>query len=153
MRRIGLAVVLAVSVILAPVATEAQQATKVPRVGFLLAGLRSGSQGIQPYFGAFRQALHELSYVEGQSIAIEYRSAEGRYERLPDLAAELVRLNAHLGLDGPRRVRVGAVAAGDIIRQLGGRPEAVGASSSSANLRRLRNCSGGDDQEHFSVLG
>jgi len=92
MRRIGLAVVLAVSLILAPVATEAQQATKAPRVGFLLAGLRSDSQGIQPYFGAFRQALHELSYVEGQSIAIEYRSAEGRYERLPDLAAELVRL-------------------------------------------------------------
>ena len=44
-------------------------------------------------FGAFRQGLRDLGYVEGQSITLEYRFAEGRFERLPALAAELVGLN------------------------------------------------------------
>ena len=54
--------------------------------------IAGSTQGIQPYLDAFRQGLRELGYVEGQSIAIEYRSAEGKYERLADLAAELVRM-------------------------------------------------------------
>jgi putative ABC transport system substrate-binding protein len=89
MRLIEVIVVLALSLTVAPLAAEAQQAVKVPRVGFLMAG---SSQGIQSYLDAFRQGLYELGYVEGQSIAIEYRWAEGKYERLSDLAAELVRL-------------------------------------------------------------
>jgi putative tryptophan/tyrosine transport system substrate-binding protein len=89
MRRIGLAVIVIVSLTLAPLAAGAQLATKVPRVGFLITG---SSQGVQPLLDAFRQGLRELGYVEGQSIAIEYRWAEGKYERLSDLAAELVRL-------------------------------------------------------------
>jgi len=89
MRLIEVIVVLALSLNVAPLAAEAQQAVKVPRVGFLIAG---SSQGIQSYLDALRQGLHELGYVEGQSIAIEYRWAEGKYERLSDLAAELVRL-------------------------------------------------------------
>jgi len=88
MWRIGLGIILAVSVTFAPLAAGAQPATKVPRVGILIAGSSPG----QSYLSAFRQGLHELGYVEGQSIAIEYRWAEGKYERLPDLAAELVRL-------------------------------------------------------------
>ena len=87
MRLIGLVLVL--SLTLAPLAAGAQLATKVPRVGFLITG---SSQGVQPLLDAFRQGLRELGYVEGQSIAIEYRWAEGKYERLSDLAAELVRL-------------------------------------------------------------
>ena len=67
---------------------EAQQATKVPRIGFLSASSPSASSSI----AAFRQGLRELGYEEGKNIAIEYRYAEGRMERLPDLAAELVRL-------------------------------------------------------------
>jgi putative tryptophan/tyrosine transport system substrate-binding protein len=64
----------------------------VPRVGYLSALSRSGPQ-VQHYLDVFRQELRDLGYVEGQTIAIEYRWAEGKVERLPDLAAELVRLS------------------------------------------------------------
>jgi putative ABC transport system substrate-binding protein len=70
---------------------EAQPAGKVPRVGYL--SPQSGSDpGVQLGTDIFRQALRELGLVEGQSFALEYRFAEGRAERLPNLAAELVRL-------------------------------------------------------------
>jgi|SRR4029453_8838867 putative ABC transport system substrate-binding protein len=65
---------------------EAQHATKVPRIGVLLS-LPAG-----PPFDAFRQRLRELGYLEGQNIVIEYQSAKGKFDRLPDLAAERVRL-------------------------------------------------------------
>jgi putative tryptophan/tyrosine transport system substrate-binding protein len=68
---------------------EAQQATKVPRIGFLSAGAPST---ISTRTQAFRQGLRELGYVEGKNIVIEYRYAEGKLDRLPALAAELVRL-------------------------------------------------------------
>jgi ABC-type uncharacterized transport system substrate-binding protein len=89
MRLIGLAVVLAVSLILAPLAAEAQQAPKEPRIGYLSAGALTTAPTFE---NAFRQGLRELGYVEGRNIAIEYRWAEGKYERLLELAAELVRL-------------------------------------------------------------
>ncbi len=91
MRLIGLAVVLAVSLTLAPVAPEAQQPTKTPRIGFLSPGSSSDPRNALT-LGALGQGLRELGYVEGQNIAIESRWAEGRYDRLPGLAAELVRL-------------------------------------------------------------
>ena len=68
---------------------EAQQPKKVPRIGFLLGGSPSSAS---PFTEAFRQGLRELGYVEGKNIVIEYRWTEGKTERLPDLAAELVRL-------------------------------------------------------------
>ena len=71
-----------------PFAAVAQQAGKVPRIGFLF----YGSPGPSPEIDAFRLGLSELGYVEGQNITIEYRFASGRVERLPELAAELVRL-------------------------------------------------------------
>jgi putative ABC transport system substrate-binding protein len=72
-----------------PVAARAQQATKIPRIGFLGATtLPATSARIE----AFRHGLRELGYIEGKNIVIEYRWAEGKIERLPDLAAELVRL-------------------------------------------------------------
>jgi putative ABC transport system substrate-binding protein len=70
----------------APLAAEAQQARKVPRVGILLL---SDAQSVPD---AFRQELRELGYVEGQTIALEYRWAEGKEERFPGLASELVHL-------------------------------------------------------------
>jgi putative ABC transport system substrate-binding protein len=76
--------------LVAPCAAEAQAPAKVPRIGFLLGVSPAGGA---PYVEVFRQGLRELGYVEGQNIAIEYRWAEGKYERLPVLAAELVRLN------------------------------------------------------------
>jgi putative ABC transport system substrate-binding protein len=74
-----------------PLAAEAQQAGKVYRIGFLQAAVPSDPV-FQRLFEAFRAALAELGYVEGKNIAIEVRWAAGKYERLPSLAAELVRL-------------------------------------------------------------
>jgi putative ABC transport system substrate-binding protein len=68
---------------------EAQQPTKVSRIGFL--GPTSAA-GIAARLEAFRSGLRELGYVEGRDIVIEFRWAEGKYDRLPELAAELVRL-------------------------------------------------------------
>ena len=67
----------------------AQQPTKIPRIACLTASsLSAQSARIE----AFRQGLRELGYVEGKNIVIEWRSAEGKLDRLPALAAELVRL-------------------------------------------------------------
>ena len=68
---------------------EAQQPRKIPLIGFLVSANRSGSAHLTE---AFIQGLRELGYVEGQNIVIEYRWADGNFERLPDLAAELVSL-------------------------------------------------------------
>ena len=68
---------------------EAQQAKKVQRIGYLTSNTSSAEL---PRFDAFRQGLRELGHVEGQNIAIEYRYAEGRFDRLPGFAAELVGL-------------------------------------------------------------
>jgi putative ABC transport system substrate-binding protein len=69
----------------------AQQAKKVPRIGFLVA---SNSSANSDRIEAFRQGLRELGYVEGKNIVIEYRAAEGKLDRLPGLAAELIDHNA-----------------------------------------------------------
>jgi putative tryptophan/tyrosine transport system substrate-binding protein len=89
-RRIELLATLAFGLLLAPLATEAQPVGQVPRVGLLSPGI---GPAISVFHEALRHGLRELGYVEGQSIAFEYRSAEGRYEQLPALAAELVTLN------------------------------------------------------------
>jgi putative ABC transport system substrate-binding protein len=73
----------------APLAAEAQQAAKVARIGYLSAA----SLAANPHqHEAFRQGLRDLGYVEGRNLVIEYRSPEGKPERLPALAAELVAL-------------------------------------------------------------
>src|SRR5258705_10411682 len=90
-------VTLTLSLLAAPLAADAQQAGKVPRIGFL--GVTSPSD--RPHHvDAFRQRLRELGWVEGQNIVIDYRYAEGRVDRLPDLAAELVRLKVDLIASG-----------------------------------------------------
>ena len=72
---------------------QAQQPTKVPRIGYL----SPTSPSVSPArIEAFRQGLRELGYVEGKNIVIEYRYAEGKFDRLPALAAELVRLKVDL---------------------------------------------------------
>jgi putative tryptophan/tyrosine transport system substrate-binding protein len=73
-----------------PLNARAQEGARIPRIGYLSPG--SASAGFQARDDAFRQALRDLGYVEGRSIAIEYRFAEGRFDRLAELAAELVRL-------------------------------------------------------------
>jgi putative ABC transport system substrate-binding protein len=69
------------------VSAEAQPPKKVPRVGFLIGGSASATSGRTE---AFRQGLRELGYVEGKNIVNEYRYAEGKLDRLPALAAELL---------------------------------------------------------------
>ncbi len=71
----------------APLAAEAQPAGKVPRIGFLHIAPRSA-----PFGKAFERKLRELGYVEGQNVAIEFRTSEERVDKLPGLAAELVGL-------------------------------------------------------------
>jgi putative tryptophan/tyrosine transport system substrate-binding protein len=79
--------------IAAPVGAEAQQAGMVARIGFLGGGTASGYAA---QLEALRGGLRDHGYVEGQSILIEYRWAEGRYERLGELARDLVRLKVDL---------------------------------------------------------
>jgi putative ABC transport system substrate-binding protein len=87
--------VLAVGILAVPPAGETQQGAAIPRIGFLSAS--SSSDPRTPHhLGAFREGLRELGYVEGQNIAIEYRWAEGKYDRLPGLAAELVSLKVDI---------------------------------------------------------
>ena len=78
----------AIWLLVAPLAGAAQQPAKVPRIGYL-SPLSPSSDSTR--IEAFRQGLRDFGYVEGQNIAIEYRYAEGKFNRLPDLAAELVR--------------------------------------------------------------
>ena len=93
MRLIGLAVILTVSFILAPLAAEGQQAGKIYRIGML----ETTSMALNAAnLDAFRQGLRERGYVEGQNILIEYRAADGKIERFPGLATELARLKVDL---------------------------------------------------------
>src|SRR5689334_11198914 len=74
-------------------ATEAQQAKKAARIGYLSATDRSTEA---PRADAIRSALRELGYIEGQNIATDYRYAEGKTDRLRELAADLVRLKVDI---------------------------------------------------------
>jgi putative ABC transport system substrate-binding protein len=105
-RTIGLLLTLALSLLVAPLAAEAQQPARVPRLGILYPRPLP-----DPFIEAFRQSLRELGYIEGQNIAIEYRSAEGKAERLPGLAAELVRLHVDIMVTGSTTGTLAAKAA------------------------------------------
>src|SRR3954470_17564613 len=72
-----------------PLAARAQQAGKLPTIGFLGASTPSAWS---PWTAAFVQRLREVGWIEGRTVAIEYRWAEGRSERYADIAAEFVRL-------------------------------------------------------------
>jgi putative ABC transport system substrate-binding protein len=89
MRKPVLSILLVVFLLAAAVVAEAQQPAKIPRIGYLSAiSLSTSPARIE----AFLQGLRDLGYVEGKNIVIEYRFAEGKLDRLPALAVELVRL-------------------------------------------------------------
>jgi putative tryptophan/tyrosine transport system substrate-binding protein len=88
MRLIGLAVVLAVSLVFAPLAAEAQQAGRIHRIGWLNQGPAPTTTGLV----AFREGLKEFGYSEGRHYVIEIRFASGRTELLPGLARGLAAL-------------------------------------------------------------
>jgi putative ABC transport system substrate-binding protein len=83
-------VLIVLALLVAPLVSEAQQASKVPIIGVLESPAPALNQQTRE---AFRQGLAQHGWVEGRNVVIEYRSADGRTERLPELAAELVRLN------------------------------------------------------------
>src|SRR6266576_3643317 len=85
-------ILVAVVLLAIGVTAQAQQPKKVSRIGYLINALSANSDRID----AFRQGLRELGYVEGKNIVIEWRSAEGKLDRLPALAAELVRLKVDI---------------------------------------------------------
>ena len=86
-------ILVAVVLLALGVIAEAQQPKKVPRIGYLSA---SDPATESTRAEAIRLALRELGYIEGQNIAIEYRYAEGKLDRFPELAAELVRLKVDI---------------------------------------------------------
>jgi putative tryptophan/tyrosine transport system substrate-binding protein len=104
MRRRNLIAGLVITTVNWPLAVYAQQPA-IPVVGFL--GVTSA--GTQPYLAAFRQGLSETGYVEGQNIVIEYRWAEDQYNRLPELAADLI--NHHVNVIATLFTTAAALAA------------------------------------------
>jgi putative ABC transport system substrate-binding protein len=133
----------ALALLAAPLAAPAQQPGKTARIGFLFFVTSPSLDE------AFRQGLHELGYVEGQNIAIEYRSAEGKDERLPGLAAELVRLKVDVIVAASppaTEAAKGATSTIPIVFAVSGDPVAAGLVASLArpggNITGLATISG-----------
>jgi putative ABC transport system substrate-binding protein len=88
-RRLPFVVTITLIILAAAFTADAQQPKKIPQIGYLAGSSLSTNPARTD---AFRQGLRELGYVEGKSIVIEYRYADGKLDRLPDLVAELVQL-------------------------------------------------------------
>jgi ABC-type uncharacterized transport system substrate-binding protein len=122
---IGVMVTLTLSILVAPLAAEGQQATKVYRIGWLSPGFPRPDH--DPPVDAFRQGLREFGYVEGQNLVMAYRGAEGRIERLPDLAAGLAQLQvAVIVAVGTAATRAAQDATHTIPTVMTGTPDPVG---------------------------
>jgi putative ABC transport system substrate-binding protein len=122
--------VLALALLAVPLAAMAQPQAKVPRIGFL-----RGTTPQTSFFEAFRQGLRELGYIEGQNLTIEQRYANGAFDRLPALAAELVRLGVDLivvGGTADAQAAKAATAAVPIVFTLAGDPVGSGLVASLA---------------------
>jgi putative ABC transport system substrate-binding protein len=118
--------VLSGGLLAAPLAAEAQQAGKVYRIGLLQIETR---EVLVPYLKAFEEGLRELGYVEGRDFVREYRFADRQRERLPDLAAELVRLKVDVivtGLDPGTMAARQATTTIPIVMVLGTDPVGLG---------------------------
>jgi putative ABC transport system substrate-binding protein len=126
-RRIGLLITLALGLFMVPLAGEAQQAVKIPRIGIL--SLSSPADPAMPRrLEAFWQGLRALGWIEGQNITVERRYAEGDFDRLPTLATELVRVpvelmvtsslpSAHAAIQATTTIPIVMVAVSDPVGQ------------------------------------
>ena len=122
----------ALALLAAAVVAEAQQPAKAPRIGFLGG---SSPSAISARIETFRQGLRELGYVEGKNIVIEWRYAEGKFDRLPALAAELVRLKVDVIVTSgplPTRAAKGATVTIPIVMTQVGDPVGSGFVASLA---------------------
>src|SRR5215468_874371 len=127
MKKAAVPILVAVILLTLAVVTEAQQPKKVPRIGYLSnADAATDSERAR----GIRLALRELGYIEGQNIAFEYRYAEGKQDRYPELAAELIRLKVDIVVvaGGPALIRAAKNATKTIpIVMVGGGVDPVGA--------------------------
>jgi putative ABC transport system substrate-binding protein len=129
---IGCIVTLILSLLTAPLTSKAQQAAKVPRLGLLIPG---SSSGYASRIEAFQHGLRDLGYVEGRNITIAYRFTEGQADRLPELVAELIRLQVDvLVTDGGAAIRAAkhATATIPIVMAISGDPVGAGLVASLA---------------------
>ena len=123
---------LALAVFFIPIGSHAQEPGKVPRLGSLAP--RTAADGA-PFMEAFRQGLRDLGWLEGKNIVIDYRWAEGRLDRLPGLAEELVRLKVDVILAGNTQAAVAAKKATStipIVMGTAGDPVGIGLVASLA---------------------
>jgi putative ABC transport system substrate-binding protein len=124
MKRKVLLVTLILVLLSAAQLVRAQQPAKIPRIGYLSGSSRSTSPDRRE---AFRQGLRELGYVEGKNIVIESRYAEGKFDRLPALATELVRLKVDIIVTaGPQATRPAKQVTSTIPIVMGQDPDPVG---------------------------
>jgi putative tryptophan/tyrosine transport system substrate-binding protein len=142
----------------APLASFAQQQGKVWRVGFLALRSQTASNPSSAY-GAFLQGMRELGYVEGKNLLIEWRFADGKVERLPGLAAELVQLKVEVIVAAgvqPTSAAQKATATIPIVMGNGIDPVGSGFVKSLArpggNITGLSNLLGGLGPKHFEML-
>ena len=142
----------------APLASFAQQQGKAWRVGFLSARRRPASLDTD-YYGAFPRGMRDLGYVEGKNLAIEWRFADGEYERLPGMAAELVQLKVDviMALGAPAIVAAQkATTTIPIVVVTGVDPVDAGFVKSLArpggNITGLSNLAGDISAKHLEML-
>jgi putative tryptophan/tyrosine transport system substrate-binding protein len=122
LKTIALISILALGLPSVPIDSEAQQETKVPRVGFL--GYNTRASELKR-FDAFQRGLREHGYVEGQNIIVEYRYADRKRDRLPRFAAELVQLKVDVIVTTgtpPTRAAQQATSTIPIVMTIVGRP-------------------------------
>jgi len=133
MRKTAISFALCAMLLVLGFPADAQQPAKVPRIGYLVgASLSTNAARIE----AFRHGLRELSYVEGKNIIIDWRSAEGKFDRLPALAAELVSLKVDVIVTaGPTPTRAAKEATNKIAIVMAQDPDPVG-SGFVASLAR-----------------
>jgi putative ABC transport system substrate-binding protein len=133
MRRRSFVLVAGSALVGCPLTTRAQQKA-IPVIGYLTGA--SPGQATDPAVDAFRQGLSETGYVEGQNLTIEYRWAEGHFDRLPALAADLVQrkvdLIAAVASPAPALAAKGATSTIPIVFISGGDPVAAGLVASLA---------------------
>jgi len=98
-----------------PLAARAQQSAKMPTIGYLGGG---GPTGQRAWVDTFVQRLRELGWIEGRTVAIEYRWGEGRADRYAEIAAEFVRLKVDVILAGGTEAAVAAKQATSVIDKI-----------------------------------